>query len=295
MSEEIVYLKVPDRSPVKRPQPDLFPGRNYSVISKGPLDQIHGLCANYSVSKESANVEDQKAHDTRAFLWDLTHETDSEIQLHNGESAILLNANTPLGGACLVVSDATLSVPKILDEQDGRLLEFRIEIEGIFSSEIVSSRFGIVNLLSASRFVAMENGEQSVLFSTLDEEPVLFIDDNSRSSPIDYILETNADEEPVRHLVTRRICHRIPEHVGGIKTQSMTVLEQYHSYFMQRELPLSDNTIWTPVCAPITWGWSIRLERRQDDEWTITRQKLLNPAIGNEGLEMPVWKKTSRE
>ncbi len=40
---------------------------------------------------------------------------------------------------------------------------------------------------------------------------------------------------------------------------NVTVLEQYHSYYMQRVLTDEENpVIWTPVLAPITRDWSCR-------------------------------------
>ena len=73
----------------------------------------------------------------------------------------------------------------------------------------------------------------------------------------------------------------------------MTILEQYQTYFLQRELPFSQDNIWTPTCAPVSWGWSIRIARRHDGEWGIARQKLLMPALDHNGLALPAWEGNS--
>jgi hypothetical protein len=95
------------------------------------------------------------------------------------------------------------------------------------------------------------------------------------------------DEYHDYHLTLRQT---IPDQYQEKTVESVTVLEQYKSYFMQRERSDSaERVIWTPLLEAVNWGWSIRVGYRADGELGILRRKLMLPAVGNDGLELPQW------
>lgn len=80
-----------------------------------------------------------------------------------------------------------------------------------------------------------------------------------------------------------------------VDVRSITVLEQYHSYFMQRAVASdAKQSLWVPAYAPISWGWSLRVEPEADD-WVITRRKMIPPVVGSDGWVMPEWQGTTND
>lgn len=290
MTEEIVYLNAPNRRPPDVIHKALYLGRRYKVLHPQSISDEQGLCAGFEDALARGGVLTLDQNAENAFLWDPgSVSLSGDVELMCGDEAITLNANTPVASGQFVLSHARLSTPVITSHHDGHRLSFEAEFDYVYSSEDMPTRLGVATMLEASCFVVLENGERHILFQSTEDDPVLYVKGGPNKSALKIISDVSTEDTPQAKTYLENIVHRIPEQVHGQRVESMTVLEQYKSYFMQRELPVSEDQIWTPVCAPITWGWSIRLNRREDSEWTITRQKLLYPAVGHDGMEMPVW------
>jgi hypothetical protein len=100
------------------------------------------------------------------------------------------------------------------------------------------------------------------------------------------------ESQPYR--ISSTISQAIPEQWHGQAVVDLVVMERYSSYLLQRATLAEDNqTLWTPLYFPISWGWSIRAGRRYDGEWDIMRRKLMLPITGQDGLQFPLWRDNS--
>lgn len=289
MIEEIVPLNAPDRRPVVRATPTLFLGRKYPLVTHVPIKEAHGLCGGFVCTEESGGPKLLGEKD--AFLWDSSGEIGQKnIALVNNKGAeIYIDANTPIGSNYFVLMHSTLTTPEIFDDEEVPRLSFQVEFDFAYSAEAMSARLGILNLVEKQCFVTLENGQRRMLQSSGDEEKILFVNNDELVYPVNTLMDLSHKDKLVQKKHMETISHDIPSQIDGINVETLTVLEQYQSFFMQRELPFSMENIWTPVCAPISWGWSMRVAKRPDGVWRIYRQKLLMPTVGHDGLEMPVW------
>jgi hypothetical protein len=152
----------------------------------------------------------------------------------------------------------------------------------------VSARLGVIHLVESHCFAILKNGEQRILRDSGEEQSMLHRHD-LQDDVVTPVLDADQHAAAIARTFKQTIAHTIPEHIDGLEVDTMTILEQYTSYFMHRETPFSDTNIWIPVCPPVDWGWSIRIARRYDNDLGIARRKLFMPTVEHDGLEMPGW------
>jgi hypothetical protein len=290
MSDQVVYLKPPERTTsVAKATPAVILGRQYQLGNDNLPDELHGMCGGLDYDVHYGRVLPPASN--RCFLWDIDDElTSEELQLISVEGeTIPLAPNTNAISSRFVLSHSTLSEPQIIDQESTPQLTTTASFQFIVSTSMQAVRLGLLSLVETQRFAQLSNGKRHSLLDS-NERPVLYLTDTMTTHDvITPILDTGAGKDSIQHDFDIKLAQAIPARLAGSDIETLTVLEQYTSFFMQRELPSGQDNIWTPVCAPISWGWSMRVAKRQDGDWCIVRQKLLMPTVGHNGLEMPVW------
>jgi hypothetical protein len=295
MDESISYLNIPKRqpSPDTTPLPSLVIGRKYH----NPMDLLpastHGICSDFvcTLDKGEATIMTDNKDCQHAFLWDadcLPNLTGSTLSTSAGEN-IAVNANTPALTNRFVITNTRLNKPTLQTSDDDQRISIKAEFDYAFTADQMNVRLGALSLVESQCFLSLENGQRHNLLNT-DEQEVLFLTADAQSNAISPIIDATKSNTTLNDNWQIDITHAIRNQLDGIPVESLTVLEQYQTFFMQRELPFTDDNIWTPVSSPISWGWSMRIARRYDGEWGIARQKLLMPSAGHNGMEMPSWK-----
>jgi hypothetical protein len=292
MTDRVVYLKPPERKPpaVATTAPAIVVGRPYQFAEE-PIGETHGLCGGLDYTTEHGRVIAMSPA-RPCFLWDVDEElTDEALTLRSlEEETIELTPLTKIHTSHFVISHATLTEPQILDQASRPQLTTSAHFQFVFDTTLPAVRLGVLHLVQTQCFALRKNGKQQVLRHCGEAQPVLYVTDQRSSDEVLLpILDSEVNAEPQQHDYAVSLTQAIPDMLEGTAVESLTVLEQYTTYFMQRELPFTQANIWTPVCAPVTWGWSMRVAKRQDDDWCIVRQKLLMPTVGHNGLELPVW------
>jgi hypothetical protein len=290
MTAQIIYLHTSDRQPSA---PAIFVGRKYQLLTDTLPADSHGICGGFHCTTHSGGVTPLAATPpaSHGYIWDADSQAGlASLSLANdaGE-AITVDDHTPLASNRFVLFNATLTKPAIQTLAASQQLSLQARFDFVYTPEWMDARLGALNLVKSSCFAMLSNGEKHPLLESGEEEPVLFLNQAHANEAVSPILDAVTSNEAIRESHQEDINHTIPEQIEGIEVETLTVLEQYQTFFMQREQPFSPDTIWTPVCAPVSWGWSIRIARRYDGEWGIARQKLLMPTVGHNGLEMPAW------
>lgn len=191
----------------------------------------------------------------------------------------------------MVLNNQSLDGPELLAADGNVTLSLSPCFDFTFSTDSYTAQIGVIHLVKAIRFITLENGTEISLLNTHGKaEPVLYLEGPSDDLPVKLVLAQQESNVTRSHTYRYTVSQPIPETIGGSAVASVTVLEQYHSYFMQRAIPFDDQlNMWIPLYAPISWGWSIRVGRRADEEWGILKRKLILPTTGHEGLQLPVW------
>lgn len=248
-----------------------YPSERFAHCSD---DFPEGIIADYSISAESATI--QAASTNAEMLYIYNGEYLDEFHLQSNQLQ-LLNAFT--------------DGPQVQQDELSTQLLMQMEFPLQFSTHASAAQLGVVHLVQSQRSLQLQNGEHITLLES--KEPVLYLDQNNHRDGIELITEQDERRQSDYHY--RLSLHQaIPEIINGIALESLTVLEQYQSYFMQRPLLNNTSVIWTPLLAPISWGWSIRIGRRADGAWTIVRRKLVLPSVSHDGLLLPLWQSNTR-
>lgn len=190
-----------------------------------------------------------------------------------------------------------LDGPELKHGDDGWRLSLNARFDGHCLADGQATRFGMLTLADAQVYLSLENGETFDLLHTPEGQPALQLEHplpaNTTNAANTAIIEIGdaepVDNPPARRQIEQSISLPIPSQRQGTAVENLTILAQYRTYFLQRPLPFSDDTIWTPASVPICWGWSIRVAPRFDGDWSIIRQKLLRPFLPDQGVEMPAW------
>lgn len=186
---------------------------------------------------------------------------------------------------------STLEGPEIFAGVDGEWLTILPAFTVSYRTGAFAAALGEIRLVESKRFLTLENGEQVSLLDTHGQDgPVLFLEGDGDHT----IVRQQTPWQPLNKVEEYRFDYRISQPLmdqcGGKAVSSITVLEQYTSFFMQRPRTLRANdAIWVPACAPVTWGWSMRVEPAEGI-WRISRRKLMLPTVGHEGWRMPEWR-----
>ncbi len=158
-----------------------------------------------------------------------------------------------------------------------------------FTTRACAAQLGEIRLVSAKRFATDTDGMQHTLLDTGDAAPVLYLEDEHDTTLIRQRSDWQARDSEAHFNFDYRVGQVLQRDMLGLKVQSVTVLEQYSSFFMQRALAAgARDALWVPACAPVSWGWSLRVEPEAEG-WIITRRKLIPPVVGHDGWQMPQW------
>ncbi len=292
MSDQVVYLKTPQHTPsvVTPITPSVIVGRQYQVNNDGLDETLHGICGGQDYTRHYGRM--LSAMDNLCFVWDVDGElTSEEPVLCSAEGeAFTLTPTTKILTSHFVFSHSALCEPKIIHPETGPQLTTTANFDFVFNTTLQAVHLGLLSLVETQCFAQLKNGERFTLRESGEGNPVLYLTDSiGPHDVITSILEINGSADSLQHSHRITLTQPIPDQLEGSEVETLTVLEQYTTFFMQRELPFSQENIWTPLCPPVTWGWSMRVAKRHDGDWCIVRQKLLTPTVGHNGLEMPVW------
>jgi len=211
--------------------------------------------------------------------------------IHNDASTLL--GDYKLKSNHLRLDDMQLQGPDLSSDGENTYLWLAPSFDFHFITDQQAAGLGVIHLVQSRRFAVLEDGTEYPLLET-DDNTVLYLtaDDDEVVKPV-ITLQDKGLNQSYNYGCT--VSQMIPDEIAGQAVTSLTVLEQYTSYFMQHPLPQGERaSIWLPVYAPISWGWSIRVARRFDGDWSIQRRKLILPTCGHEGTQLPLWKNNSR-
>ena len=171
---------------------------------------------------------------------------------------------------------------------DCSLLSIAPRFQIQYKTHAFPAQLGEIRLVSAKRFITDTDGNRHSLLDTETAgAPVLYLEDTNDRKVIRQFKDWQPLCSEQTYTFDYRISQMLKRQMQGVEVASITVLEHYSSYFMQRPMAAT-HTLWVPAYAPLEWGWSIRVEP-EDDDWLITRRKLILPVAGHDGWRMPQW------
>ena len=290
------------KPPKQRPQAlaNLITGRCYIIDGNHSSGLIasHGIVSDYQVSSaqgKAVPLTIPSGHNSlqSCFLWDTDLDRKNlDISLLDEENQqTLVLADCAVKNNALEIDNHSLQGPELLTVDGVTRLTLSLQADYQFSSDSFAAQLGMIHLVEATRFIRLEDGREISLLNTHDNEaPVLVVEHPTDEQAVKLLHDTQDLGNKQTYSYHYSIGQDIPEYIDGIEVESVTVLEQYLSYFMQRAIPFDDRqNIWTPIHAPLLWGWSIRVGRRGDEEWGILKRKLILPTAGNDGFQLPEW------
>jgi hypothetical protein len=279
-------------------------GRRYTVSSQdlSVLNSTYGIIEDYRMTSQCAEifpiasvapVTPVTNQMNTCYFWDTGIDLSRlDCDISNGIDdrlhplpACNLKANR------LILNKAELIGPELTVSNGATLLSLSPRFDFTLSTDDYAAQLGVINLVQSSRIIRLENDDEIVLLDTdIDDAPVLYLENPSDDQPVKFISAQQDLGVTREHNYSVNISQPVPDEVDAKSVATVTVLEQYCSYFMQKPVSLDDDhTIWIPVYAPLSWGWSIRVGRRTDGEWGILRRKLILPTTGHDGLQLPTW------
>jgi len=280
--------------PQKKRGPVLYTGQSYRVdeVATAQLSDVEGIVGDYRIGANSGtSLPIVPANDNVAtcYLWDEGVELGRLTATLNGSGSTLPFNKHRIRSNRLLLNNSQLLGPALIEDGENTTLSMTAAFNCSFISDAQAATLGMIHLVQSRRFALLEDGSEFSLQQTPDDTPVLYLAnaDEAVVKPV-VALQAQRVTESYDHHMT--ISQEIPAAINGVAVASLTVLEQFTSYFMQHPaLPRKRATIWVPLYAPISWGWSIRVARRFDGDWAIQRRKLILPTTGHEGLQLPVW------
>lgn len=290
--------------PVRPALAAIYAGCRYHVGSEelGVLNSTQGVIGDYRITAQCAEIMPVTPVTTldgmhACSFWDTDMDLSRLRSFINNDAK---NQRLPLQdcklmGNRMLLNRQALNGPTLDVVNETTVLSLSPEFEFTFCTDAYTAQLGVIHLVNSTRFITLKNGDEiSVLNTGTEQAPVLYLEDSRVDNPINFVSEQQETGVTRTYSYTCHVSQNIPAEVAGEAVDSVTVLEQYFSYFMQRAVPLDDQlNIWIPVYAPISWGWSIRVGRRFDGEWGILRRKLILPTTGHDGLQMPTWNNNS--
>jgi len=218
-------------------------------------------------------------------------ENASHLFLWDGEA---LMGRRPVNNEFQLLT-SSLAGPEIVPGADGtEWLTVVANFNVRYITDEHSARLGEIRLVDSMRFLTLEDSTVHTVVDT-GGESVLYLEDRDDSVAIRQQTPWQQRGERSHHCFDYRISQLLPDTAKGRRVSSVTVLEQFTSYFMERPLTASPgHSVWVPVCAPVTWGWSMRAETSESG-WQIARRKLMPPTVGHDGWELPEWRTNTLE
>jgi hypothetical protein len=236
------------------------------------LNTVNGVVGGYNLSLERAEVL-PVTDDSGYYIWD----NDSPLYSPAVENEFQLES-------------ATLNRPAVERVGGAYYLVMQPEFNVSFFTATHSAHLGEIRLVESERFYTLEDGSSITITDTQEVGgPVLYRQHRNDSRLIRQPTPLQLQGTEREYFYGESVCQHIPDQIGGVAVSCVTGLEQYTSFCMQQVMSVPKPAIWVPVCAPISWGWSIRVGRRYDTEWDIVRRKLMLPTVGHEGWLMPTW------
>ena len=283
-------------APMPAGQARLIPGMPLEI--QGTLGAIHGLAAPYHLKDLGAAHRGaiELGSSGQVIIWDSginCADLLSDKKLRLGATALTPDTFT-LADNCLRICASSILGPELIQVEDLTRLRMQPIIDLDYQADYFPAQVAELRVVASQRFLALHNGQTQVLTQT-DETlgPALVL------SPL---LRQENDAELLTQLFAPVLLHgrqqlradtpvfqTIIAEYNGEAVASVTVLEQYTSYFLQRYNDTQRLGCWVPALPPVTWGWSIRVAKNGADEWAIVRRKLMLPTVGHEGLQLPYW------
>lgn len=273
-----------------------YTGHQYvaSSISTKYMNTPHGIVGDYKISPVQGKAQAvTMPYSDSIYLWD------TDIDLKNAGFSIAEQANFEdtvmatgrIKSNYIEITRQALEGPQLITDNGATRLSLSMFVDFTFATANYAAQLAMVHLVEATRFINLENGRQVSLLDTQEQEcPVLYLENPADEQALKLIGTPQPLATKQSYCYQLGIEQNIPEHYEGEKVETVTVLEQYRSFVMQRAVPFDEKAnIWTPIYAPLLWGWSIRVGRRVDGEWGILKRKLILPTPGNDGLQLPEW------
>lgn len=238
------------------------------------LKDVNGVIGGYQISLNQGDVLPVSDSDDAYYIWD------NDSPLHS-----------PVFENEFQLESVTLNRPSVERVGGAYYLVMQPEFQVSFSTATHSARLGEIRLVESERFFTLDNGESLTITDTQEMgAPVLYLQHRDDTAVVRQETDLQLQGTDREYFFGESVSQKIPDYINNVAVTSVTVLERFTSYFMQQVLSTPDQSIWVPVCAPISWGWSIRVGRRFDQEWDILRRKLMLPTVGHDGWEMPSWR-----
>lgn len=311
---------IDDQSSPSASAPTILPlailqaGYRYQIncVDYAALNATHGVVGDYRISSRAGEIipvgpeipgTPLTNQANACYFWDTGIDLsglDSDLRLNNNEKLLPLS-ECQLKTSRLILNSATMQGPELKTNKESSTnnevttLSLSPRFDFIFSTDAYAAQLGVIHLVQANRFIKLEDNREIVLLDTgIEDIPVLYLENSQDDQPVKLLSGQQEPSVTREHTCVFTISQPIPEKIDGARVATVTVLEQYCSYFMHKmHSNIVDESIWTPVYAPITWGWSIRVGRRTDGEWGILRRKLILPTTGNDGWQLPIWSKNT--
>lgn len=277
--------------------PTLAVGHRYTLRPQPSIaeDSVHGLIGGYRISPQSATIVplQHSDADVPAYFWDPDCDLTAvagTVTTAPGASPIPLS-DCRLRHNRLMLDQTNLSGPELDVSAQTACLTLSPRFDFTFSTDACAARLGMLHLVQAQRFMILESGRQVTLLDCgQTETSVLYLEDAVADTPLTWLSPVQAAGTTQSYRVDVTVAQPIDEQLESETVVSVTVLERYRSYLMQRASPEDDDTtLWTPVYPALSWGWSIRVGRRPDGDWAIMRRKLMLPISDHDGLQLPHW------
>ncbi len=207
-----------------------------------------------------------------AYIWDsLSHQAlrENECQLLNA-SLEELTIEEVIGGSLLAITP-----------------RFTLR----YKTAAYAAQLGEIRLVTSQRYLTDEEGEHHTLLNTEEVgEMALYLEGPNDTAIVRQQTPWQSRDHQKDYCFDYRIDQGLQRSWRGRQVHSVTVLEQFTSYFMQRAVAsVPSKTFWVPAYSPVTWGWSLRVAY-ENNEWVIIRRKLVPPVVGHDGWQLPQWR-----
>ncbi|HMW48450.1 MAG TPA: hypothetical protein PKD17_13130 [Cellvibrionaceae bacterium] len=277
-------------------RPHIFPGVPLEV--EGDWAGVHGLAAPYRLADlgQGPVYAPRAQYKGQIVIWDSNFDCaqlPKHIQLRQGDINVHAG-NFALADNSLRILNCRLVGPALINAEGAIQLHMQPIFELDYQAEYFPAQVAELRVVTSQRFLNLHNGKTTLLTHTNETQgPAVVLGEmNTLFDDTEYLTQIFTPVLWQEHKQLRAdmpIYQTIINECDGVPVTSLTVLEQYTSYFLQRYYAPTKIGCWVPAAPPITWGLSIRVGKNGEDEWAIVRRKLIMPTPGHEGLQLPHW------
>jgi hypothetical protein len=280
------------------PRPLVFPGMPLAIREgHGYLENLHGLSAPVKLCDWDNARENNRCKPEEIIIWD--------GGINNCElpgQIIFRTGSTDFRPGDFIIADNSLRIlashlvgPELIDAQGSIQLRMQPVFTLDYSARYFPAQLGEMRLVESQRSIVLKNGNTLELTDTTEKKGPAVVMGKSAGPDYDeqfftQIFAPVLVQEHKNFCANTQISQTILSEFNDEPVESITVLEKYTSYFMQRYYDEKVQGYWVPAAPPVTWGWSIRVGKNGEDDWAIVRRKLIMPTVGHEGLQLPQWK-----